>query len=272
MRPWLTLLPWFVSCLVSQAAANNPSEARPERIQLLSRLHLVDAASLSSPRLAMVGIIEREGRVGGAPANSLSTRSQEVPGVEDSNSDWFQRAGYGVFVHYLEDLQNDPQQVHSLGRETSWDECVREFDARRFANAMGEAGAGYVIFTMHQRTRFLIAPNATFDRLTGYRPGEACSTRDLVEDLYQALHANLHFSPTFSTAKPESSREVSMQVRKAKPRPSGGRELGNRVSLHPGGFGSALNLILLCAGAVLPQPGFRCHLPRGEKSGLRTSR
>ena len=67
MRPWLTLLPWFVSCLVSQAAANN------------------------------------------------------------SSTDWFQRAGYGVFVHYLEDLQNDPQQVHSLGRETSWDECLREF-------------------------------------------------------------------------------------------------------------------------------------------------
>ncbi len=54
--------------------------------------------------------------------------------------------------------------------------------------------------------------------------------------------SNLHFSPTFSTAKPESSREVSMQVRRAKPRPSGWRELGNRVSLHPGGFGSALNL------------------------------
>ncbi len=51
-RPWLTLLSWFISCLVSQAAANN------------------------------------------------------------SNTDWFQRAGYGVFVHYLEDLQNDPQQVH----------------------------------------------------------------------------------------------------------------------------------------------------------------
>lgn len=103
------------------------------------------------------------------------------------NTDWFQRAGYGVFVHYLEDLQNDPQQIHSLGRQTSWDECVREFDVNRFADAMAEAGAGYVFFTMHQRTRFLIAPNATFDKMTGYKPGEACATRDLVEDLYQAL-------------------------------------------------------------------------------------
>ncbi len=104
------------------------------------------------------------------------------------NTDWFQRAGYGVFVHYLEDLQNAPGQIHSLGRRTSWDACVHEFDVDRFAGAMVEAGAGYVIFTMHQRTRFLIAPNATFDRLSGYQPGEACATRDLVEDLYQALH------------------------------------------------------------------------------------
>ena len=109
-------------------------------------------------------------------------------GTPNPNTDWFQKAGYGVFVHYLEDLQNAPDQIHSLGRRTSWDECVREFDVARFADAMAQAGAGYVMFTMHQRTRFLIAPNATFDRLTGYKPGEACATRDLVEDLYQALH------------------------------------------------------------------------------------
>ena len=113
---------------------------------------------------------------------SASLAEQQNP-----NTDWFQKAGYGVFVHYLWDLQNDPQQIQSLGRQTSWEECVREFNVDRFADAMAEAGAGYVIFTMHQRTRFLIAPNATFDRMTGYKPGEACSTRDLVADLHAAL-------------------------------------------------------------------------------------
>ncbi|MCL5096392.1 MAG: discoidin domain-containing protein [Candidatus Omnitrophica bacterium] len=108
--------------------------------------------------------------------------------ARNPNTDWFQHAGYGVFVHYLEDLQNAPNQLHSLGRRTTWDACVREFDTSSFAEAMAQAGAGYVIFTMHQRTRFLIAPNATFDRLTGYKPGEACATRDLVEDLYETLH------------------------------------------------------------------------------------
>jgi hypothetical protein len=104
-----------------------------------------------------------------------------------ANTDWFHRAGYGVFVHYLAGLQNAAGQVHSLGRQSSWDECVREFNVDRFADAMAEAGAGYVIFTMMQRSRFLIAPNATFDRLSGYRPGEACATRDLVADLSAAL-------------------------------------------------------------------------------------
>ncbi len=102
-------------------------------------------------------------------------------------TDWFSRAGYGVFVHYLNELQNNAAMIQSLGRSTTWDECVREFDTERFASTMAEAGAGYVIFTTHQRTRFLIAPNATFDRITGYKPGEACATRDLIEDLYQSL-------------------------------------------------------------------------------------
>lgn len=108
---------------------------------------------------------------------------------KNANTDWFRAARYGVFVHYLEDLQNRAETVHGLGRRTSWEECVREFDVQRFADAMSQAGAGYVIFTMHQRTQFLIAPNATFDRMTGYAPGEACATRDLVADLWQALHA-----------------------------------------------------------------------------------
>jgi hypothetical protein len=102
-------------------------------------------------------------------------------------TDWLAQARYGVFVHYLHDLQNDPRRLQSLGRQTSWDECVRQFDVQRFAAAMAEAGAGYVIFTMNQRTRFLIAPNAAFDRISGYRPGEACATRDLVLDLHAAL-------------------------------------------------------------------------------------
>lgn len=107
---------------------------------------------------------------------------------QNPKTDWFQKAGYGVFVHYLESLQNNPERIHSLGKRTSWDDCVREFDTERFADAMAEAGAGYVIFTVMQISRHLIAPNATFDRITGYKPGGACATRDLIEDLYTSLN------------------------------------------------------------------------------------
>ena len=109
-------------------------------------------------------------------------------GEKNPNTDWFSEAGYGVFVHYLHSLQNNPAGLHSLGKQTSWDECVKEIDTEAFAEQMSQAGAGYVIFTMHQITRHLAAPNATYDRLTGYKPGQACATRDIVEDLYQALH------------------------------------------------------------------------------------
>jgi hypothetical protein len=106
---------------------------------------------------------------------------------QNPNTDWFSKAGCGVFVHYLESMQNNPEEVHSLGKRTSWDECVRDFDVDQFADSMKEAGAGYVMFTVMQVSRFMIAPNATFDKISGYQPGEACATRDLIEDLYQAL-------------------------------------------------------------------------------------
>ena len=117
----------------------------------------------------------------------LTTAGSAGAQTPPADTSWFLRAGYGVFVHYLAGLQNDRNQIHSLGRETSWDDCVREFDTERFANTMAEAGAGYVVFTVMQISRYMIAPNATFDRLSGYRPGEACARRDLIADLIRSL-------------------------------------------------------------------------------------
>ena len=136
-------------------------------------------------------------------------------------TDWFCRAGYGVFVHYLNELQNNPNTLQGLGRSTTWDACVREFDVNRFADAMAEAGAGYVIFTTHQRTRFLIAPNAAFNRITGYKPGEACATRDLIEDLYQALHKHniplmLYWTGNGPSADPQANAAMGWQAPIAK--------------------------------------------------------
>ena len=104
------------------------------------------------------------------------------------DTDWFHDAGWGVFVHYLWDVQNVGGRENTQGKPpTTWDAMVHEFDTEKFAEQIKETGAPYVFFTMMQRTRYLIAPNATYDKLTGYKPGEACSTRDLVTDLYRSL-------------------------------------------------------------------------------------
>jgi len=107
---------------------------------------------------------------------------------QPERTDWFVKHGYGVFVHYLNKLQNNPEHVASLGKSTSWNDCVNEFNVELFADQMKETGAGYVIFTVLQRQQYMIAPNETFNRLTGYKTGEACASRDLIEELYQALH------------------------------------------------------------------------------------
>jgi hypothetical protein len=131
------------------------------------------------PRLFLFAIL--------AACACLATAASAADRPGNPNTDWFSRAGYGVFVHYLSGLQNVAESSNSLGKQTSWDACVREFNVEAFAGQMRECGAGYVIFTVMQVNRFMIAPNATYDRLTGYKPGEACAKRDLIEELYQAL-------------------------------------------------------------------------------------
>jgi hypothetical protein len=104
------------------------------------------------------------------------------------DTDWFRDAGWGVFVHYLWDVQNVGGRENTQGKPpTTWDALVNEFDTEKFAEQVRQTGAPYLFFTMMQRTRYLIAPNAAYDKLTGYKPGEACSTRDLVADLHRSL-------------------------------------------------------------------------------------
>ncbi len=94
---------------------------------------------------------------------------------------------WGVFSHYLNQAQNNKDSILSYGKETDWDTCVHEFDVELLAKQLHEAKAGYYFITTMQYSRYMIAPNATYDKIAGTKPGEACSTRDLIEDLYNAL-------------------------------------------------------------------------------------
>eukprot|EP00040_Diaphanoeca_grandis_P027230 m.154521 g.154521 ORF g.154521 m.154521 type:complete len:434 (+) comp30893_c0_seq2:45-1346(+) len=112
----------------------------------------------------------------------LSTPPPPLP----HETDWFSLAGHGIFTHYLDKLQNDFGR-NSQGKNTSWDECVSEFDVEAYASDAHALGARYATITIMQGTQYMIAPNSVYDNLTGYAPGAACSTRDLVLDLWEAL-------------------------------------------------------------------------------------
>lgn len=92
------------------------------------------------------------------------------------STEWFKDAKYGLFVHFLP------------GDETVFPLKVNEFDTAAFADDCELAGAGYVIFTIGQNSGYYNAPNAAYDRYTGYCPGERTASRDLIDDLHKALN------------------------------------------------------------------------------------
>lgn len=101
--------------------------------------------------------------------------------------DRFYSRKWGVFNHFLQVIQNDPNTKNSYGKQTDWDTLVNEFDTEILAKNLHEVGAGYYVITVMQGTKYMIAPNKTFDKIAGTKAGEACSKRDLIEDLCQSL-------------------------------------------------------------------------------------
>ena len=92
------------------------------------------------------------------------------------NTDWFSQAKYGVFMHFL------PESSPGL-------KLVEQFDVNTLAAQLQDLGAGYFVLTLGQNSGYFNSPNASYEKQTGYAPGERCSSRDLPRDLYQALHA-----------------------------------------------------------------------------------
>ncbi|MEP6844371.1 MAG: alpha-L-fucosidase [Panacibacter sp.] len=105
---------------------------------------------------------------------------------EKSSADWLRKAKFGILVHYLH-ISQDEKEPWNMGKTTSWDSCVNDFDVKLFAKQMHAVGACYVIFTIYQGSKYMCIPNKTYEDITGYKRGEATSTRDLVSDLYDAL-------------------------------------------------------------------------------------
>ena len=100
-------------------------------------------------------------------------------------AEWMRQAKWGVMTHYLSDLIAKNSGISMTVEK--WNELVDHFDTEGIAGQLQAAGAGYYQISIGQNSGFYLAPNATYDRLTGDSPSK-CSRRDLVADLYMALH------------------------------------------------------------------------------------
>ncbi len=93
-------------------------------------------------------------------------------------ADWFHKARRGVFAHYL------------TGDETTveeWNAQVDAFDVGGLAEQLAHIGAPYYFITLGQNSGHYCTPNAAYDRYVDLRPSK-CARRDLIADLYEALH------------------------------------------------------------------------------------
>jgi len=98
---------------------------------------------------------------------------------------WMQEAQWGVMTHYLADWQ---ARSHDLTMSVEeWNKLVDGFDAEGIASQLQSVGARYYQISLGQNSGYYLSPNATYDKITGIQPSK-CSRRDLVADLYEALH------------------------------------------------------------------------------------
>ena len=110
-----------------------------------------------------------------------------VQAAENSLPDraaWMQEAKWGVMVHYLADWKARDDNFEMSAEK--WNQLVDGFDANALAEQIKSVGAGYLILTIGQNSGYYLAPNPTYDRLTGVQPSK-CSRRDLIGDVSAAL-------------------------------------------------------------------------------------
>ena len=98
---------------------------------------------------------------------------------------WMKEARWGVMNHYLADWIARREGIRMSVEK--WNNLIDHFDVEGLANQIESVGAGYYLITIGQNSGYYLAPNATYDRYVGIQPSK-CSRRDLVADLYEALH------------------------------------------------------------------------------------
>ncbi len=129
-------------------------------------------------------------------------------------TDRFLSKKWGVFNHYLIGMQNGSLlDRNPTGKITDWNTCVEEFDTEKLAYNLNKMGAGYYMLTLTQGDKYFCAPNATFDKYAGTKPGEGCSLRDLPADIIQSLKKyDIDFFLYYTGGGPCRSPEVNADL------------------------------------------------------------
>lgn len=105
---------------------------------------------------------------------------------QNDRAAWIRGRKWGVMTHYLADWQ---ARVHNLTMSVEeWNKLIDNFDVEALARQVQSIGASWYQISIGQNSGYYLAPNATYDKLTGISPSK-CSRRDLVADLSRALHA-----------------------------------------------------------------------------------
>jgi hypothetical protein len=105
-------------------------------------------------------------------------------------ADWFYRAKFGVFLHFLAATVYQQMRGKELPSPDQWNEQVDAFDVDGVARTVAGTGAGYLFITVGQNNGYHCAPNAVYDGVVGRTHSSRCSRRDLVADLARALEAH----------------------------------------------------------------------------------
>lgn len=116
---------------------------------------------------------------------------------KSNDTDWMSNGKYGIFMHYQYRIllnysvkTTPPYPQFSEMTAEQWNQFVDGFDVKGFADQMAESKMGWVLFGIDDWFYgWSCSPNKTFDKYTGYSPGEMCSNRDLIMELAEALNA-----------------------------------------------------------------------------------
>lgn len=135
-----------------------------------------------------------------------------------ASTDWFRDARWGVFIHFLSEGEPPVDE---------WNRRVDGWDVEALAAQLDAVGAGYFFITFGQSSGFYCSPNATYDSFIGYTPSR-CSERDLISDLYDALHPRGIRLMVYLPATPPIDDPVATERLSWEPLPEGDYSVGKR--------------------------------------------